>query len=137
MKYSYATEYRDMAERYDLTELFTNGASPVTAYYVSAVSDKLATTQKIGVAPAKTGVILSTTNTSAPQNVPLFVPDVNSTTETVTGNMLKGVLTAQTVTAPGQNNVNYFFTPYYYNTDEGVIQVRLSILRVRWRSIGR
>lgn len=119
MKYSYATEYRDMAERYDLTELFTNGASPVTAYYVSAVSDKLATTQKIGVAPAKTGVILSTTNTSAPQNVPLFVPDVNSTTETVTGNMLKGVLTAQTVTAPGQNNVNYFFTPYYYNTDEG------------------
>lgn len=119
MDKSYATEYRNIAERYDLTELFTNGVSPVTAYYVSSVNDKLATTQKIGVAPAKTGVILSTTNTSAPQNVPLFVPDVNSTTETVTGNMLKGVLTAQTVTAPGQNNVNYFFTPYYYNTDEG------------------
>lgn len=121
MDKSYATEYRDMAERYDLTELFTNGVSPVTAYYVSAVNDKLATTQKIDVAPKNTGVVLVTnaTNNAAPQNVPLFVPDVNSKTDEATNNMLKGVLTAQTVTAPGQNNVNYFFTPYYYNTDEG------------------
>lgn len=117
MKYSYATEYRDMAERYDLTELFTNGASPVTAYYVSAVNDKLATTNKIGVAPANTGVILVATNNAGPQNVPLFVPDVNSSTETATGNKLTGVLTAQTITATG-SNVNYFFTPYYYHVDD-------------------
>ena len=106
-----------MAERYDLTELFTNGVSPVTAYYVSAVNDKLATTQKIGVAPANTGVILEAKNNTAPQNVPLFVPDVNSSTETATGNKLTGVLTAQTITATG-SNVNYFFTPYYYHVDD-------------------
>ena len=117
MKYSYATEYRDMAERYDLTELFTNGVSPVTAYYVSAVNDKLATTKPIGVAPANTGVILEAKNNTAPQNVPLFVPDVNSSTETATGNKLTGVLTAQTITATG-SNVNYFFTPYYYHVDD-------------------
>lgn len=117
MKYSYATEYRDMAERYDLTELFTNGVSPVTAYYVSAVKDKLATTNKIGVAPKNTGVILEAKNNTAPQNVPLFVPDVNSSTETAIGNKLTGVLTAQTITATG-SNVNYFFTPYYYHVDD-------------------
>lgn len=119
MKYSYATEYRDMAERYDLTELFTNGASPVTAYYVSAVSDKLATTNKIGVAPANTGVILVATNNAGPQNVPLFVPDVNSSAETATGNMLKGVNTNQYVLATESNgSVNYGFTPYYYDVDD-------------------
>lgn len=117
MAKSYATEYRNIAERYDLTELFTNGVSPVTAYYVSAVNDKLATTQKIGVAPANTGVILEAKNNTAPQNVPLFVPDVNSSTETATGNKLTGVLTAQTITATG-SNVNYFFTPYYYHVDD-------------------
>ena len=119
MKYSYATEYRDMAERYDLTELFTNGVSPVTAYYVSAVNDKLATTKPIGVAPANTGVILVATNNAAPQNVPLFVPDVNSKTEEATNNMLKGVNTDQYVRATETDgSVNYGFTPYYYDVDE-------------------
>ena len=121
MDKSYATEYRDMAERYDLTELFTNGVSPVTAYYVSAVKDKLATTNKIGVAPKNTGVILvtKTTNDKAPQDVPLFVPDVNSSTETATGNMLKGVNTDQYVLAKETDgSVNYGFTPYYYDVDE-------------------
>lgn len=119
MKYSYATEYRDMAERYDLTELFTNGVSPVTAYYVSAVNDKLATTKPIGVAPANTGVILVATNNAAPQNVPLFVPDVNSKTEEATNNMLKGVNTDQYVPATETDgSVNYGFTPYYYDVDE-------------------
>ncbi len=119
MKYSYATEYRDMAERYDLTELFTNGASPVTAYYVSAVNDKLAMTQKIGVAPANTGVVLVASNDKAPKNVPLFVPDVNSSAETATGNMLKGVNENKYVPATETDgSVNYGFTPYYYDVDE-------------------
>lgn len=117
MEKSYATEYRDQAERYELTDLFTNGVSPVTANIVSAVSDNLATTSEIAVAPKYTGVILSTTNASAPADVPLFVPDVNTSVTTVSKNYLKGVLTDSTVTETG-SNYNYIFTPYYYHVDD-------------------
>lgn len=118
MMKSYATEYRDQAERYELTDLFTNGASPVTANIVSSVSDDRATTSPITVAPKYTGVILSTTNQSTPtEGVPLFVPDINTSTEKVSANYLKGVLTDSTITTTG-SNVNYIFTPYYYKVDE-------------------
>lgn len=118
MMKSYATEYRDQAERYELTDLFTNGVSPVTANIVSSVSDNLATTSEIDVAPKYTGVILSTTNQSTPsEGVPLFVPDINTSTTKVSSNYLKGVLTYSTITTTG-SNVNYIFTPYYYKVDE-------------------
>ncbi len=118
MMKSYATEYRDQAERYELTDLFTNGVSPVTANIVSSVSDNLATTSEIDVAPKYTGVILSTTNQSTPsEGVPLFVPDINTSTTKVSSNYLKGVLTDSTITTTG-SNVNYIFTPYYYKVDE-------------------
>jgi hypothetical protein len=118
MMKSYATEYRDQAERYELTDLFTNGASPVTANIVSSVSDDRATTSPITVAPKYTGVILSTTNQSTPtEGVPLFVPDINTSTTKVSTNYLKGVLTDSTITTSG-TNVNYIFTPYYYKVDE-------------------
>ena len=118
MMKSYATEYRDQAERYELTDLFTNGASPVTANIVSSVSDDRATTSPITVAPKYTGVILSTTNQSTPtEGVPLFVPDINTSATKVSTNYLKGVLTDSTITTTG-SNVNYIFTPYYYKVDE-------------------
>lgn len=118
MMKSYATEYRDQAERYELTDLFTNGASPVTANIVSSVSDDRATTSPIKVAPKYTGVILSTTNQSTPtEGVPLFVPDINTSATNVSTNYLKGVLSGSTITTSG-TNVNYIFTPYYYKVDE-------------------
>lgn len=118
MMKSYATEYRDQAERYELTDLFTNGVSPVTANIVSSVSDNLATTSEIDVAPKYTGVILSTTNQSTPtEGVPLFVPDINTSATNVSTNYLKGVLSGSTITTSG-TNVNYIFTPYYYKVDE-------------------
>jgi hypothetical protein len=129
MDHSYATEYRGIRERYELTDLFTNGATPITAYYVSGVKDKLATTTEVPanatskgivVAPAYTGLLLATTNTSAPQNVPLFVPDINSDVSTISGtNYLKGVLNDSTINVSSTGNVyNYIFTPYYYHVDD-------------------
>lgn len=117
MDKSYATEYRDQAERYELSELFTNGASPVTAHIVSAVSDNLATASEVAVAPKYTGVILSTSNQAAPTNVPLFVPDINTPATSLPTNYLKGVLSDSTITPSGAN-VNYIFTPYYYKVNE-------------------
>jgi hypothetical protein len=117
MDKSYATEYRDQAERYELSELFTNGASPVTAHIVSAVSDNLATASEVAVAPKYTGVILSTSNQAAPTNVPLFVSDINTSATSLPTNYLKGVLSDSTITPSGAN-VNYIFTPYYYKVNE-------------------
>ena len=114
---SYATEYRDHNERYDLTDIFTNGKA-VTAEMISNVDNEkyLAKTSTVTVAPANTGVILTCDATDDVDNIPLFVKDVNSQEDQVTGNMLDGTLKeTSTLKADG---TNYVFTRVSYNLDK-------------------
>lgn len=113
---SYATEYRDHNEKYDLTGIFTNGKA-VTAEMISNVDNEkyLAKTSTVTVAPANTGVILTCDATDDVDNIPLFVKDVNSQEDQVTGNMLDGTLKeTSTLKADG---TNYVFTRVSYNLD--------------------
>lgn len=114
---SYATEYRDHNEKYDLTGIFTNGKA-VTAEMISNVDNEkyLAKTSTVTVAPANTGVILTCDATDDVDNIPLFVKDVNSQEDQVTGNMLDGTLKeTSTLKADG---TNYVFTRVSYNLDK-------------------
>lgn len=114
---SYATEYRNHNEKYDLTGIFTNGKA-VTAEMISNVDNEkyLAKTSTVTVAPANTGVILTCDATDDVDNIPLFVKDVNSQEDQVTGNMLDGTLKeTSTLKADG---TNYVFTRVSYNLDK-------------------
>lgn len=115
---SYATEYRDHNERYDLTGIFTNGQAPVTAEYIANVDNDnhLAKTTPISVAPANTGVLLTSTATENVNAVPLFVKDVNTTEDTPQGNLLMGSTTPTGTLAAG--GTNYIFTRVTYHLDK-------------------
>jgi hypothetical protein len=76
----------------------------------------LAKTSTVTVAPANTGVILTCDATDDVDNIPLFVKDVNSQEDQVTGNMLDGTLKeTSTLKADG---TNYVFTRVSYNLDK-------------------
>ena len=114
---SYATEYRDHNERYDLTDIFTNGKT-VEAQIVKSVEDDehLAKTSTIKIAPKETGVILTCSATDDVNAIPLFVKDVNSEESTIENNMLKGTL--EETNQLESNGVNYVFTRVSYNLDK-------------------
>lgn len=114
---SYATEYRDHNERYDLTDIFTNGKT-VEAQIVKSVEDDehLAKTSTIKIAPKETGVILTCSATDDVNAIPLFVKDVNSEESTIENNMLKGTL--EETDQLESNGVNYVFTRVSYDLDK-------------------
>lgn len=113
---SYATEYRNHNEKYDLTGIFTNGKK-VEANVIQEVDNKahLAKTSSISIAPKETGVILTCSATDGVA-IPLFVKDVNSEESTIENNMLKGTLKETNQLEP--NGVNYVFTRVSYNLDK-------------------
>lgn len=114
---SYATEYRDHNERYDLTDIFTNGKT-VEAQIVKSVEndEHLAKTSTIKIAPKETGVILTCSATDDVNAIPLFVKDVNSEESTIENNMLKGTL--EETDQLESNGVNYVFTRVSYDLDK-------------------
>ena len=114
---SYATEYRDHNEKYDLTGIFTNGKT-VEAQIVKSVEndEHLAKTSTIKIAPKETGVILTCSATDGVNDIPLFVKDVNSEESKIESNMLKGTLKETNQLEP--NGVNYVFTRVSYNLDK-------------------
>lgn len=114
---SFATEYRDHNERYDLTEIFTNGKK-VEANVIQEVDNNahLAKTSSISIAPKETGVILTCSATEDVDAIPLFVKDVNSNEDDIKNNMLKGTLTETNQLE--SNGVNYVFTRVSYNLDK-------------------
>ena len=114
---SYATEYRDHNERYDLTGIFTNGKT-VEAQIVKSVEDDehLAKTSTISIAPKETGVILTCSATEGVNEIPLFVKDVNSEESEIERNMLKGTL--KETNQLESNGVNYVFTRVSYDLDK-------------------
>lgn len=113
---SFATEYRDHNEKYDLTGIFTNGKK-VEANVIQEVDNNahLAKTSSISIAPKETGVILTCSATDG-EAIPLFVMDVNSEESTIENNMLKGTLKETNQLEP--NGVNYVFTRVSYNLDK-------------------
>lgn len=114
---SYATEYRDHNEKYDLTGIFTNGKT-VEAQIVKSVEndEHLAKTSTIKIAPKETGVILTCSATDDVNAIPLFVKDVNSEESTIENNMLKGTL--EETNQLESNGVNYVFTRVSYDLDK-------------------
>ena len=114
---SYATEYRDHNEKYDLTGIFTNGKT-VEAQIVKSVEndEHLAKTSTIKIAPKETGVILTCSATDDVNAIPLFVKDVNSEESTIENNMLKGTL--EETDQLESNGVNYVFTRVSYDLDK-------------------
>ena len=114
---SYATEYRDHNEKYDLTGIFTNGKK-VEANVIQEVDNNahLAKTSSISIAPKETGVILTCSATDGVNAIPLFVKDVNSEENTIENNMLKGTL--KETNQLESNGVNYVFTRVSYNLDK-------------------
>lgn len=114
---SYATEYRDHNEKYDLTGIFTNGKT-VEAQIVKSVEndEHLAKTSTIKIAPKETGVILTCSATDGVNAIPLFVKDVNSEESKIESNMLKGTL--EETNQLESNGVNYVFTRVSYNLDK-------------------
>lgn len=114
---SYATEYRDHNEKYDLTGIFTNGKT-VEAQIVKSVEndEHLAKTSTIKIAPKETGVILTCSATDGVNDIPLFVKDVNSEESKIESNMLKGTLKATKQLE--SNGVNYVFTRVSYDLDK-------------------
>ena len=114
---SYATEYRDHNEKYDLTGIFTNGKK-VEANFIQEVDNKahLAKTSSISIAPKETGVILTCSATDGVNAIPLFVKDVNSEESKIESNMLKGTL--EETNQLESNGVNYVFTRVSYNLDK-------------------
>ena len=114
---SYATEYRDHNEKYDLTGIFTNGKAVTAEMISSVVNDKyLAKTSTVKVAPANTGVILTCDAKEGVDAIPLFVKDVNSEESKIESNMLKGTL--EETKQLESNGVNYVFTRVSYNLDK-------------------
>lgn len=114
---SYATEYRDHNEKYDLTGIFTNGKK-VEANFIQEVDNNahLAKTSSISIAPKETGVILTCSATDDVNAIPLFVKDVNSEESTIENNMLKGTL--EETNQLESNGVNYVFTRVSYDLDK-------------------
>ena len=114
---SYATEYRDHNEKYDLTGIFTNGKK-VEANVIQEVDNNahLAKTSSISIAPKETGVILTCSATDGVNAIPLFVKDVNSEESKIESNMLKGTLEETKLLE--SNGVNYVFTRVSYNLDK-------------------
>ena len=114
---SYATEYRDHNEKYDLTGIFTNGKK-VEANFIQEVDNNahLAKTSSISIAPKETGVILTCSATDGVNAIPLFVKDVNSEESKIESNMLKGTL--EETNQLESNGVNYVFTRVSYNLDK-------------------
>ena len=114
---SYATEYRDHNEKYDLTGIFTTGKK-VEANVIQEVDNNahLAKTSSISIAPKETGVILTCSATDGVNAIPLFVKDVNSEENTIENNMLKGTL--KETNQLESNGVNYVFTRVSYNLDK-------------------
>jgi hypothetical protein len=114
---SYATEYRDHNEKYDLTGIFTNGKK-VEANFIQEVDNNahLAKTSSISIAPKETGVILTCSATDGVNAIPLFVKDVNSEESTIESNMLKGTL--EETNQLESNGVNYVFTRVSYDLDK-------------------
>lgn len=114
---SYATEYRNHNEKYDLTGIFTNGKK-VEANVIQEVDNNahLAKTSSISIAPKETGVILTCSATDGVNAIPLFVKDVNSEESKIESNMLKGTL--EETKQLESNGVNYVFTRVSYNLDK-------------------
>ncbi len=114
---SFATEYRDHNEKYDLTGIFTNGKK-VEANVIQEVDNNahLAKTSSISIAPKETGVILTCSATDGVNAIPLFVKDVNSEESKIESNMLKGTL--EETNQLESNGVNYVFTRVSYNLDK-------------------
>lgn len=114
---SYATEYRNHNEKYDLTGIFTNGKK-VEANVIQEVDNNahLAKTSSISIAPKETGVILTCSATDGVNAIPLFVKDVNSEESKIESNMLKGTL--KETNQLESNGVNYVFTRVSYNLDK-------------------
>lgn len=113
---SYATEYRDHNEKYDLTGIFTNGKT-LNVKYITGVDNDAhkANTTSISIAPEKTGVILICSSTDNVDAIPLFVADINSSVDDMKTNLLKGTLTDTNQLE--SDGTNYVFTVVSYNLD--------------------
>lgn len=113
---SYATEYRDHNEKYDLTGIFTNGKT-LNVKYITGVDNDAhkAKTTSISIAPEKTGVILICSSTDNVDAIPLFVADINSSVNNMKTNLLKGTLTDTNQLE--SDGTNYVFTVVSYNLD--------------------
>lgn len=113
---SYATEYRDHNEKYDLTGIFTNGKT-LNVKYITGVDNDAhkAKTTSIKIAPKETGVILICNTTEDVNAIPLFVADINSSVDDMKTNLLKGTLTDTNQLE--SDGTNYVFTVVSYNLD--------------------
>lgn len=119
------TESRDIHIDYAQTEAFVN--SKLHAYIATdyeATADEGETgnlvLKEIGVAPASTGLVLFTENTSGNVSNPLFVPACNNPEEATTGNHLVANVTQSTVAASTEDVFRYVFTNQFkYKIGDG------------------
>lgn len=114
----YATDCQPHTIRYDLTEKLSD--TPVAASIVKSIGsdNTMANATTVVCSPANTGTILKATladNKDA--ELPLFVNDVNTTADNVSGNKLIGVLAPTSIGSTASEG-NYIFTNIFYQLDE-------------------